>query len=97
MVDRIADIWGTRTSSADRDERAHHDGVGPRVQDLQDLQLLAYLVDTTYTLVKQAAAALRDEELLGVIRDCEGRTATRIAWIGTRLKQAAPRALVVAA
>jgi hypothetical protein len=67
------------------------------LRDLQDLQLLAYMVDTTYTLVKQAAAALRDEELLAVIRECEGRTATQIAWIGTRMKQAAPQALVVAA
>jgi hypothetical protein len=66
------------------------------LRDLQDLHLLAQMVDTTYTLVKQAAAALRDEELLAVIRDCEGRTAIQIAWIGTRMKQAAPQALVVA-
>lgn len=66
------------------------------LRDLQDLSLIAQLVATTYTVVKQAASALRDEELLGVIADCDGETETQIAWIGTRMKQAAPQALVVA-
>lgn len=98
----VLDRYGERP--ADEPERLHVDPIeSPRegplglLRDLQDLFLIAQLVDTTYTLVKQAAAALRDEELLGVIRDCEGQTATQIAWIGTRMKQAAPQALVVAA
>jgi hypothetical protein len=97
----VLDRYGERPD--DEPERLHVTAIestrsGPLglLRDLQDLSLLAQMVDTTYTLVKQAAAALRDEELLGVIRDCEGQTATQIAWIGTRMKQAAPQALVVA-
>jgi hypothetical protein len=66
------------------------------LRDLQDLHLLAQMVDGTYTLIQQAAAALRDEELLGIIRACQAETGTQIAWVGTRMKQAAPQALVVA-
>ena len=66
------------------------------LRDLQDLHLLAGMVDDTYTLIRQAASALRDEELLGVIARCKGETETQIAWVGTRMKQAAPQALVVA-
>jgi hypothetical protein len=66
------------------------------LRDLQDLSLLASFVDTTYTLVRQAAAALRDEELTRAIDRCHAQTDTQIAWIGGRMKQAAPQALVVA-
>src|SRR6195952_2198582 len=98
----VLDRYGEQPD--DEPDRLHVTAIGATrsgplglLRDLQDLHLLAQMVDTTYTLVKQAAAALRDEELLGVIRDCEGQTATQIAWIGTRMKQAAPQALVVAA
>jgi hypothetical protein len=37
------------------------------LRDLQDLYLLASFVDITWTMVKQAAAALRDQELLGLV------------------------------
>jgi hypothetical protein len=40
--------------------------------------------------------ALRDEELLGVVDRCEGRTSVRLSRLRTRMKQAAPQALVVA-
>jgi hypothetical protein len=66
------------------------------LRDLQDLVLIASLVDTTYTVIKQAASALRDEDLLGFITRCHGQTETQLAWIGTRMKQAAPQALLVA-
>jgi hypothetical protein len=67
------------------------------LRDLQDLYLIASLVDSTYTLVKQAGAALRDRDLLDFVGRCEGETATQLAWLSTRMKQAAPQALVVAA
>jgi hypothetical protein len=84
-------------------ERLHAEGLsttreGPvgLLRDLQDLYLLASLVDITWTMVKQAGSALRDKELLEVVAKCDAETATQLRWLQTRMKQAAPQALVVA-
>jgi hypothetical protein len=66
------------------------------LRDLQDLYLLASLVDITWTMVKQAALGLRDEELVGIVTRCEGQTKVQLGWLNTRMKQAAPQALIVA-
>jgi hypothetical protein len=66
------------------------------LRDLQDVHLIATFVDSTSTLVKQAAMALRDEELLDAITACEGETAIQVDWLAMRMKQAAPQALLVA-
>ncbi|WP_295835196.1 hypothetical protein [uncultured Microbacterium sp.] len=66
------------------------------LRDLQDLHALVGFVDTTWTVVKQAALALRDEELLAIVEDCEAQTKVQQDWLSTRLKQAAPQALLVA-
>ena len=68
----------------------------PSPDDLQDLYLLASLVDVTWAMVKQAGSALRDRELLDVVSRCDGETAVQLRWLQTRMKQAAPQALVVA-
>jgi hypothetical protein len=101
QLDPIVDRYGEQPD--DEPDRLHAvalDGTrsGPvgLLRDLQDLYLLASLVDSTYTLVKQAGAALRDRELLAFVGRCEGETATQLAWLSTRMKQAAPQALVVA-
>jgi hypothetical protein len=47
-------------------------------------------------VVGQAAYGARDEELLGVVKACEQETAIQLKWLRTRMKQAAPQALVVA-
>jgi len=87
----------------DEPERLHADGLsetrtGPvgLLRDLQDLYLLASLVDITWTVVKQAAQGLRDTELLNVAEQCEGETKTQLGWLATRMKQAAPQALIAA-
>lgn len=84
-------------------ERLHAEGLsstreGPvgLLRDLQDLYLLASLVDVTWTMVKQAGSALRDRELLEVVSKCDGETAVQLRWLQTRMKQAAPQALVAA-
>ncbi|MCB5291967.1 hypothetical protein [Arthrobacter sp. SO3] len=84
-------------------ERLHAEGLsttrqGPvgLLRDLQDLYLLASLVDVTWTMVKQAGSALRDRELLDVVARCGGETAVQLRWLQTRMKQAAPQALLVA-
>lgn len=66
------------------------------LRDLQDLYLLASLVDITWTMVKQAAFGLRDTELVEVVTRCEGQTKVQLGWLSTRMKQAAPQALILA-
>lgn len=38
----------------------------------------------------------RDREVIEVVQACEGETKLQISWIKTRMKQAAPPALLVA-
>jgi hypothetical protein len=66
------------------------------LRDLQDLYLMASECDIVWTLIGQAAQGLRDDEMLGVVHDCEGETAMQLRWLASRMKQAAPQALVVA-
>ncbi|MDO3701433.1 hypothetical protein Q3W71_07035 [Micromonospora sp. C28SCA-DRY-2] len=70
-------------------------GIG-LLRDLQDLYLMAAQCDISWTVVGQAAYGARDEDLLGVVKRCEGETAIQLKWLRTRMKQAAPQALVVA-
>ena len=65
------------------------------LRDLQDLYLMASECDICWTLVGQAAQGARDQELQEVVEQCEGETAVQIKWMKTRMKQAAPQALVV--
>jgi hypothetical protein len=67
------------------------------LRDLHDLYLMACLCDMAWTLVGQAAQGLRDRDLLAVVTRCEDETALQLKWLRTRMKQAAPQALVVAA
>jgi hypothetical protein len=72
------------------------DGPVGLLRDLQDLYVMAAEVDIVWTLVGQAARGARDDELLAVVTGCEEETAIQLKWLRTRLKQAAPQALVVA-
>jgi hypothetical protein len=65
------------------------------LRDLHDLYLMATECEITSTLVGQAAKAARDDALDNVVRQCEGETAIQLRWLRTRMKQAAPQALVV--
>ncbi|MGV9598310.1 hypothetical protein ACWDR1_16730 [Streptosporangium sandarakinum] len=66
------------------------------LRDLHDLYLMAAECDICWTLIGQAAQGARDEELLGTVNACEQETSTQMLWLRTRMKQAAPQALVVA-
>ena len=66
------------------------------LRDLHDLYLMAAECDMAWTLVGQAAQGLRDDDLLAVVEGCEQQTAIQLKWLRTRMKQAAPQALVVA-
>jgi hypothetical protein len=86
----------------DEPERLHSDlfrgtrsgGLG-LLRDLHDLYLLACECDISWTLVGQAAQGVRDADLLAVVHSCEGETAIARKWLTTRMKAAAPQALVV--
>ncbi|MCU1688969.1 MAG: hypothetical protein JWN61_1356 [Pseudonocardiales bacterium] len=87
----------------DEPENLHHSGPsrtrsGPvgLLRDLQDLYVLASLVDVTWTMIKQAALGLRDIELRSTVEDCEGQTSMQLDWLRTRMSQAAPQALIAA-
>jgi hypothetical protein len=89
--------------ASDEPERLHSElfrgtrtgGIG-LLRDLQDLYLMAAECDLCWTMVGQAAQGIRDRPLLEVVITCESETALQLAWLRTRMKQAAPQALVVA-
>ena len=64
--------------------------------DLQDLYVLVNHIDVTWMMVGLAAKGDRDKELQGVVEQCEDDSELQIRWLQTRMKQAAPQALLVA-
>ena len=66
------------------------------LRDLHDLYLMACESAISWTMIRQASQGARDHELLQLAEDGETVTAGHIAWITTRMKEAAPQTLVVA-
>jgi hypothetical protein len=66
------------------------------LRDLHDLYLMATECELTWTLVAQAAQGARDADLLAAAERGQGEAAGQLSWLLTRMKQAAPQALVVA-
>jgi hypothetical protein len=97
----IVDRYGEEAN--DEPERLHRDlfdgtrtgGLG-LLRDLHDLYLLATECELAWTVVVQAALSTRDEELLTAASDGAADLGQHLAWLRTRVKQAAPQALVVA-
>jgi len=87
----------------DEPERLHRElfsgtrtgGLG-LLRDLQDLYVMAAECDISWTMVGQGAQGARDADLLEVVTSSESETATQLRWLRTRMKAAAPQALVVA-
>lgn len=84
-------------------ERLHAEGLSETrsgglglIRDLHDLYLLANYLDMAWTMVGQAGQGARDREVISVVGACQGDTELQISWIKTRMKQAAPQALLVA-
>ena len=97
----FADRYGDEEpSELDEPHRDLFGGVrsGPLglLRDLNDLYLMACECELAWTLVGQAARGARDRELLDIVGRCEVETSTQVRWLRTRMKQAAPQALVVA-
>jgi hypothetical protein len=66
------------------------------LRDLHDPYLMAGECDISWTLVGHAAAGAHDTGLQDVVQRRAKETATQLAWLKTRMKQAAPQPLVVA-
>jgi hypothetical protein len=84
-------------------ERLHADGLSETrsgglglLRDLHDLYLLASYLDMAWTVVGQAGKGARDTELVDTVDRCAAQTSTQMSWITTRMKAAAPQALLVA-
>lgn len=75
---------------------------GPRegplalLRDLHDLALIATEAAISWSVLAQAAKALRDRELDELCAEATADNDRQLAWIQNRVKQAAPQALVVA-
>lgn len=104
--DRLAPVvkrYGEQQSPPVREpERLHAEGLaGVRegeiglLRDLQDLHVLASLVQTTWTVLAQGAQGMRDRELLLVATNANTDTSRQLTWLNTRMKAAAPQALIV--
>jgi hypothetical protein len=106
-VRRLAPIvrrYGERRHGDDVEEpdRLHADGLaevrgGPvgLLRDLQDLHVLGTLAQTTWTVIAQAAQGLRDHDLVELAQQSGADTSRQLSWLNTRMKAAAPQALIV--
>lgn len=101
----VAERYGEEHSGDDVEEpeRLHADGIAEvrpgavgLLRDLQDLHLLGTLVQTSWTVVVQGAQGIRDRELLEIATSSNAETSRQLAWLNTRMKVAAPEALLVA-
>jgi len=105
-VERLAPVaarYGEQRYDDDVEEpeRLHADGLGAvrdgavgLLRDLQDLHLLANLVHTTWTVLRQGAQGLHDNELTELATSALDDTGRQLAWFTTQIKAAAPQALL---
>lgn len=63
------------------------------LRELRETYLLAQATEIAWTILQQAALAVRDGELLDVISTCHEQTETCAKWLRTRIKETAPQAL----
>ena len=90
------------SEALDEPERLHSElfqgtrqgGLG-LLRDLHDLYLMATGCDISWALIGQAAKGARDDALDEVVQRCESDTTIQLRWLRTRMKAAAPQALVV--
>jgi erythromycin esterase-like protein len=67
------------------------------LRDLRQLYLMAEEANLHWLVLGQVAQATRDHELLDRVSALHKETLTQIKWLKTRIKEAAPQVLVVAA
>ncbi|MND00272.1 hypothetical protein D3C83_188240 [compost metagenome] len=57
---------------------------------------MATEVDISWLVVLQAAQGARDKALLEIVTECDRETGIQLLWLKSRIKQAAPQALLAA-
>jgi hypothetical protein len=66
---------------------------GSLLADLHDTYLDAMRAELEWTILQQAAASIRDGELLKVVQRCREEAETTGKWLRTMVKTSAPQAL----
>lgn len=99
-IERFTSIYGEASDhEASRVKKSLFQG--PRkggfglVRDLHDLFLITTEADLGWTILLQTAQALRDKEFIAACTKLGGETDGQRSWLQTRIKQAAPQALLV--
>lgn len=99
-IERFSSIYGEASErEASRVKKSLFKG--PRsggfglVRDLHDLFLLVTEAHLAWMILLQAAQALRDKELIAACTKLGGESDGQRSWLQTRIKQAAPQALLV--
>ena len=64
------------------------------LRDLQDLWLMTNEAEVCCIILRQAASALHDKELIEVCNSIEKTAKRQTAWLLTRMKSAAPQTLI---
>ena len=72
-----------------------HDGGRDLLLDLHEVWLLGQEVHLCWTVLGQVARALRDGRLVTMAAELGSETDRQLAWLHTRIVEAAPQALVV--
>jgi hypothetical protein len=88
------DVHEPERLHADALTKTRSGGVG-LLRDLQDLYVLAALLQTTWTILEQAAQGARDDDLLQLSTQALTQVARTMAWLTTHLKAASPQILLV--
>jgi hypothetical protein len=57
--------------------------------------MMCALLESTWTILDQAARGERDEELHGLVQDCLKQVERTTTWLTTHLKAASPQILLV--
>lgn len=99
-IERFTSIYG---EASDHEASRVKDSIfhGPRsggfglVRDLHDLFLLTTEAHLGWMILLQTAQALRDREFIAACTKLGGETDGQRSWLQTRIKQAAPQALLV--
>jgi ferredoxin-nitrate reductase len=99
-LERLTSIYG-EDKEGEAEQVRHALFQGPRaggfglLRDLHDLYLLVSEAKLCWMILLQAGQALRDRELEAACLKLGGETDGQLSWLQTRIKQAAPQALVV--
>jgi hypothetical protein len=64
------------------------------LRDLRTLHLMATEASINWVMLAQGAQAARDSKLLEVVSECHAETLRQLRWTTTRVKEAAPQALL---